>query len=47
MMKLADYLTSLETFGIKLGLAQTAELMNRADCRIEKNKKPYFSYHAI
>ena len=46
MMKLADYLTSLETFGIKLGLAQTAELMNRADCITEKGKKPYFIHLA-
>ena len=46
MMKIDEYLTSLETFGIKLGLAQTAELMNRADCRIEKNKKPYFIHLA-
>lgn len=45
-MKLAEYLTSLETFGIKLGLAQTAELMTRAGYNTEYGRKPHFIHLA-
>ena len=45
-MKLEEYLHSLETFGIKLGLSQTAELMTRAGCCPEKGKRPCFIHLA-
>lgn len=45
-MKLDEYLHSLETFGIKLGLSQTAELMTRAGCYPEKGKRPCFIHLA-
>lgn len=45
-MNISEYLTSLEMFGIKLGLAQTAELMNRANCRTEKGHNPCFIHLA-
>lgn len=46
MMNIAEYLTSLETFGIKLGLTQTAGLMERAGCCTQKGRKPYFIHLA-
>ena len=45
-MNFEEYLHSLELFGIKLGLAQTSELMSRAGYCTEKNKKPYFIHLA-
>ena len=45
-MQLEEYLHSLETFGIKLGLLQTTELMTRAGYCPEPGKKPYFIHLA-
>ena len=45
-MQLEEYLHSLETFGIKLGLSQTTELMTRAGYCPEPGKKPYFIHLA-
>ncbi|MBR2509126.1 MAG: bifunctional folylpolyglutamate synthase/dihydrofolate synthase [Lentisphaeria bacterium] len=46
MMKLAEYLESVEKFGIKLGLAQTTELMTRAGYCTEQGRKPHFIHLA-
>ena len=45
-MNIEEYLQSLETFGIKLGLSQTTELMTRAGYCIENGSKPYFIHIA-